>query len=168
MALILCSQCQQMKPAGPSYSWEGGNVCGLRCLHDAGDRTICKRTDYPDFVCGCTGYAKKRRSLREHRVNMRVMDQVIQQNGLEEELDDELEEVTGNTNFWLGLDDVMDEDSDAEDPERALVEENRELRRAAQDQKGFLEAVQGALECRALMTDVERARMQLEDMRGLR
>jgi hypothetical protein len=46
----------------------------------------------------------------------------------------------------------MDEDSDAEDPERALAEENRELRRAVGEQKAFVEAVQGALECRAQAT----------------
>jgi F0F1-type ATP synthase alpha subunit len=106
--------------------------------------------------------------LRRHRDNMRVMDNVITDHGLQEVMEEEMVEVTGNTNFWLSFDNEMDEDSDAEDTERALVEENRELRRTANDQKGFLEAVQGALECRALVTDVERARMQLEDMRGLR
>jgi hypothetical protein len=92
---------------------------------------------------------------------------MLARRGLEAALDERLDR-SGNANFHLDTDTDMDEDTDAEDPERALVEENRELRRAAKDQKGFLEAVQGALECRALMTDVERARMQLEDMRGLR
>ena len=128
---------------------------------------MCSRTDYPDFVCGCTRYAKKRRLLREHRESMRVMEKMLRRRRLEELLDTGLE-LAGHKRFWLGIDTDMDEDSDAEDPERALVEENRELRRAAKEQKGFLEAVQGALECRAMVTDVERARMQLEDMRGLR
>ena len=128
---------------------------------------MCKRTDYPDFVCGCTGYAKKRRLLREHRGSMRIMHRMIARRGLDAALDERLDR-SGNANFHLDTDTDMNEDTDAEDPERALVEENRELRRAAKDQKGFLEAVQGALECRAMVTDVERARMQLEDMRGLR
>jgi hypothetical protein len=141
-------------------------VCGSpQCLHDAGYHRICSRSD---VVCGCSRYAKKRRLLRNHRTNMRVMDMIIRRNGSEEELEDRLEQVTENSNFYLGLDPTMDEDSDAEDPERTLAEKVRELQEAAKEQKGFLEAVQGALECRAMVTDVERARMQLEDMRGLR
>jgi hypothetical protein len=66
----------------------------------------------------------------------------------------------------------MDEDSDAEDPERALVEEKarevKEVHDAAKEQRAFVKAARDVLKCRALMTDVERARMQLEDMRGLR
>ena len=95
------------------------------------------------------------------------MDRMLVRRGLGESLEVRLD-VAGCSRWYLGIDPTMDEDSDAEDPERALAEKVRELQEAAKEQKGFLEAVQGALECRAMVTDVERARMQLEDMRGLR
>ena len=38
------------------------------------------------WECGCTSYAKKRRLLRAHRVQMRVMTELIEEQGLEEEL----------------------------------------------------------------------------------
>jgi hypothetical protein len=77
-------------------------------------------------------------------------------------------ELAGAQRFDLDIDPDMDEDSDAEDPERAANEKVRELQEAANEQNGFLEAVRGALECRAVLTDLERARMQLEDLRGIR
>ena len=46
------------------------------------------------------------------------------------------------------------------------VEKVREIRESDEEQKAFVGAVQGALECRAMATDLERARMQLEDLRG--
>ena len=63
-----------------------------------------------------TGYAKKRRLLREHRRNMRIMEELVNENGLTSELEERLIEETGNTHFWLGVDSVMDEPSDQEDP----------------------------------------------------
>ena len=53
-------------------------ICSRECEHAAGDRF-----DYLRWNCECTDYAKKRRLLREHRVNMRVMDDVILENGLD-------------------------------------------------------------------------------------
>ncbi len=50
----------------------------------------------------------------------------------------------------------MDEGSDAEDPEQ-------ELRQEAADTRTFIEAMPGYLENRSLRTELERARMQLED-----
>ena len=68
-------------------------------------------------------------------------------------------EETGNTGFYLGWDSEMDEASDEEDPEQ-------ELRAAAADQSAMVQAVQGALECRKVLQDMERARMQLEDLKS--
>ena len=62
----------------------------------------------------CSGYAIKRRLLREHRVQMRIMDSVIRYRDLEEEVGDPLVEETGNTGFYLGWDSSeVDESSDA-------------------------------------------------------
>ena len=54
---------------------------------------------------------------------MRVMDELIEDHGLKEELQERLEDETGNTNFWLGLHESMDEGSDEEDPEAVLRQE---------------------------------------------
>ena len=107
----------------------------------------------------CSGYAIKRRLLREHRVQMRVMDNVIRQHKLEDDAQDAMVEETGNAGFYLGTDSEMDEESDVSDPEQ-------ELRAAAADQGAMVQAVQGALECRGVLQDMERARMQLEDVRS--
>ena len=136
-------------------------MCSRECEHAAGDRSGCLR-----WNCGCTDYAKKRRLLREHRVNMRVMDDVILENGLNEELKDRLVQETGNTNFFLGLDADLDEPSDAEDPEEELRATVDGLRAEAADQRSLVQAVQGALECRGVLLDLERARMELEDARS--
>jgi len=146
----------------PGYFWRDVWYCSRVCAHAAGDRTACL-----GWECGCTHYAKKRRLLRNHRENMRIMDDVIVDNGLEQELEHRLIEETGNTNFFLGLDEGLDEPSDAEDPEQKLRATVDSLRTEAADQSALVHAVQGALVCRAIATDLERARMRLEDHRSL-
>ena len=136
-------------------------MCSRECEHAAGDRSGCLR-----WNCGCTDYAKKRRLLREHRVNMRVMDDVILENGLDEELKDRSVRETGNANFFLGMDVDLDEPSDAEDPEEELRVTVKDLRAEAADQRSLVQVVQGALECRSVLLDLERARMELEDVRS--
>ncbi len=87
------------------------------------------------------------------------MENIIEDYDLEEVLDDLLEYETGNTNFYLGLDEGqggMDEDSDQEDPES-------QLREALDEKSSFIEAVTVVLENRALVTELERSRMQMED-----
>ena len=115
--------------------------------------------------CGCTRYAKKRRLLRRHRAQMRVMMDLIDDNDLQDELETELD-ATGNDNYWLGDHSDMDEPSDAEDPEAALRKEVSVLRADAADKSALLSAVQGALQCRSVLLDMERARMELEDLRS--
>ena len=107
-----------------------------------------------------------RRLLRDHRANMRIMEDLIDHHDLSSELDDLLIEHTGNTNFWLGEHEFMDEPSDAEDPEQTLRAANAALRMAAADQSTMVLAAQQALECGRLQRDVEHARMALEDLRS--
>ena len=57
----------------------------------------------------------------------------------------------------------MDETSDAEDPEAEAKEEAEALRQEAADTRAFIEATPGYLENRTLLTELERARMKLED-----
>ena len=58
--------------------------------------------------------------------------------------------------------------SDQEDPEAVLRLEVQQLRQEATDKQAFLEAAQLIVASRAVATDLERARMQLEDLCGLR
>ena len=94
------------------------------------------------------------------------MDDVILENGLEEELETRLFEETGNANFFLGFDADLDEPSDAENPEQQLRATVDGLRAEAADQRSMAQAVQGALECRGVLLDLEQARMELEDLRS--
>ena len=97
---------------------------------------------------------------------MRVMMDLIEDNGLEEEMEDKLIAETGNTNYWLGYTSDMDEASDVEEPEAALKKEVEGLKAEKADKQAMVSAVQGALECRSVLTDLERARMELEDIRS--
>ena len=107
-----------------------------------------------------------RRLLRAHRAQMRVMETLVDHEDLGDELDNMLVEFTGNSIFWLGQHDFMDEGSDAEDVEAVLRAENAALRASAADQSTMLLAAQQALECGRLQRDVEQARMALEDVRS--
>ena len=95
--------------------------------------------------CACTGYAIKRRMLREHRVLMRCMYALIVEHGLDAELD-ALWESNGDPRpgrgFGLDYDSELDELSDAEDLEQ-------QLRAELADRSALVQAVQGALECRS-------------------
>ena len=91
---------------------------------------------------------------------MRIMDDLITDYDLEDELEERVIEETGHTSFWLGYDsEIMDESSDKEDPEKAL-------RKEIDDKSHFLEAASSTLSLRQMTTEVERARMQMEDMRS--
>ena len=113
-----------------------------------------------------TEFSKKRRLLRNHRMNMRIMQEVIDGHGLASTLEERLIDETGNNNFWLGEDSDMDADSDQEDPEAVAKQQVIALLQESDDRKSLIDAVASTLECRAMATDLERARMQLEDIRS--
>ena len=119
-----------------------------------------------------TKYAYKRRMLREHRRNMRVMDELIIDHGLAAELEERLDDNTGNTNFFLGYDSDMDESSDAEDPEATLRDQVEELREEARNKKDFVEAIADHRGVKRhfeeVTQDLEHAKMCFEDTQGLR
>ena len=105
----LCGQCQE--PIVSPCRYNDVDYCSSKCCHDAGDRNCCR-----PGVCGCTAFAIKRRQLRKHRQQMRVMQQLIADNDLEDELDDAMEEDGSPDQYGLGIDSEMDEGSDREDP----------------------------------------------------
>ena len=102
---------------------------------------------------------------------MRIMDHYVLAGGLSDLVDRQMIFETGNTAFWLGYDQGpggMDESSDEEDPQAKAEQLVHELRREAADQQAFMAAVQGALDNRTVVTELERARMRLEDQMSAR
>jgi len=140
MALV-CGQCRAPFAANGLW-WQERWFCCAVCSHAAGDRTACHGRS-----CGCTAYAKKRRWLRAHRDELRIARDLLAERGLDAELETRLIRETGNTGFWLGFDDELDEPSDVEDPEAALRQEVAGLRAEASDRTSMVQAVEGALRC---------------------
>ena len=97
---------------------------------------------------------------------MRVMEEFITDRDLGDEMQEFMTEETGNTGFYLGHHSDMDESSGAEDPEKSQREEVRKLKAEAADRRAFVEAVQGGVECRSVTLDMERARMELADIKS--
>ena len=140
MAVVPCSQCGKELPhqADLRYFLGDKRMCNFKCMHDAGCRTHCGPG------CGCTGYAIKRRMLREHRELLRCMETIIAENGLYEELDvlwQNNRDPRPSRDICMDYDSEMDEESDAEDPEQ-------QLRNELADRSAMIEAISGALECR--------------------
>ena len=102
--------------------------------------------------------------LREHRKAMRVMEQLCEEEGLDEELDDRMMYYTGNTTVFLGHCDIRDETSDHEDPEATIRDELAATRQELAEKSAFVEAVSGALQCNRVSLDLERKSMMLEDV----
>ena len=90
---------------------------------------------------------------------MRIMDEFIRDQDLEDEMEERLIESTGDAGLFLGSDSEMDEASDKEDPEL-------ELRREANEKLSFIQMAQDMLAPREMARDLDRTRMQLEDLRS--
>ena len=108
---VVCGKCHG--PIEDPFEFRGVDYCSRKCCHDAGDRRHCRRG-----VCGCTAFAIKRRQLREHRQRMRIMEELIDDHGLEDELEVAMDEdgCPDYDPFDHDFDFDMDEGSDAEDP----------------------------------------------------
>ena len=140
MAVVPCSQCGKELPLQAEHKFFLGDkrMCNFKCLHDAGSRAHCGPG------CGCTGYAIKRRALREHRELLRSMYVIVQEHDLYEEVDalwQNNRDPRPSRDICMDYDSEMDEESDAEDPEQ-------QLRNELADRSAMIEAVSGALECR--------------------
>ena len=140
MAVVPCSQCGTELPLQAEHKFFLGDkrMCNFKCLHDAGSRAHCGPG------CGCTGYAIKRRMLREHRELLRCMECIISENNLYEELDalwQNNRDPRPSRDICMDYDPELDEESDAEDPEQ-------QLRNELADRSAMIEAVSGALDCR--------------------
>ena len=116
-----------------------------------------------------TSYAKTRRLLREHRAQMRVMEDVLEQNNLTFEYEVEVQVELDQSVVWLGYDagpDGMDEGSECEEPYAELHRENEDLRQEATDRQALISAIQDMGAYERVRLDLERARMRLEDRRS--
>ena len=102
--------------------------------------------------------------LREHRVAMRVMEEFLEEEGLDDELNDRMLFYTGDVTTYLGHCDIRDETSDHEDPEATIRDELAATRQELAEKSSFIEAVSGALQSSRVTLDMERKSMMLEDV----
>ena len=130
-----------------------------------------------EYICDCTcpdvtGYSKKRRLLREHRKTMRVMEEVIMDNHLTVAYNHALNAAPGHPQDWAVEEQSdLDETSDVEDPEKKAKHDLEENKREVADKErlfevAVFETARRSVEDRQVHLDLERARMELEDLCG--
>ena len=157
-----CYKCRHLR-ATP-IKVQRRSYCSRRCAHDDGYRGFC--WNWKD--CGCTGYSKKRRLLREHRDLLRIAEDVLNDHDLTEEYEERAAEETSGPYSTASINE-MDEESDAEDPELALRTENMLLRAELDDRDATQQAIAlatASLDRGALVRELTRARMEIEDLKG--
>ena len=131
-----------------------------------------------EYICDCTcddvtGYSQKRRLLREHRKTMRVMQGIIREHGLHGEYSEALQsDVDLAQDWWPGPEYQYPEDaSDSEDPEKKARDDLEEYKREVADKETLfqitvVETARKSVEDKQVHLDLERARMEREDLRG--
>ena len=129
-----------------------------------------------EYICDCTcpdvtGYSQKRRLLREHRKTMRVMQGIIREYGLHGQYSEALQADTAS-DWWPGPDyEELDESSDVEDPEKRARDDLEVYKREVADKEtlfqiAVVETARKSVEDKQVHLDLERARMEREDLRG--
>ncbi len=129
-----------------------------------------------EYICDCTcpdvtGYSQKRRLLREHRKTMRVMQGIIREYGLHGQYSEALQADTAQ-DWWPGPDyEELDESSDVEDPEKKARDDLEGYKQEMTEketlfQMAVVETARGSVEDKQVHLDLERARMEREDLRG--
>ncbi len=150
--------------SGGWSQWRGSRVLlpprtMTECAH-CGKRAAGDLSDTP--------YRRKRRALRDHRAEMRITRELIDEHGLLEDLEARIEEETGEPGVSLGHDPDLDADTDNEDPADLDLEDPDLVvatASAAADQHALVEAIGRAKEHYEHTLEVERLRMRLEDQR---
>jgi hypothetical protein len=130
-----------------------------------------------EFICDCicpdvTGYSRKRRWLREHRKTMRVMQGLIEYRELGEVYQRALT-FHPAADIWADEtpDAELDESSDMEDPEKTAKNDLEKYRKEVADKEilfqiAVVETARKSVEDKQVHLDLERARMEREDLRG--
>ena len=139
-------------------------------------QTNCPKCNEYIGDCTCddvTGYSQKRRLLKEHRKTMRVMQGIIREHGLHGEYSEALQsDVDLAQDWWPGPEYEYPEDaSDSEDPEKKARDDLEEYKREVADKESFfqiavVETAHRSVEDKQVHLDLERARMEREDLRG--
>ena len=97
--------------------------------------------------------------------DMRFVQDFLEARGMDRDYERAHREVFDDPHYlWLGLNPEIDEDSDQEDPELAL---RNSLATSNEDLSGnasFVEAAATILDNRGIAIDLERSRMQTEDV----
>ena len=131
-----------------------------------------------EYICDCTcddvtGYSQKRRLLREHRKTMRVMQGIIREHGLHGEYSEALQSDVDLAQDWWPRPDYeeLDESSDVEDPEKKAQADLEEYKREVADKEtlfqiAVVETARRSVENNQVWLELERARMEREDLRG--
>ena len=145
--------------------WRGQWYCGDACSHAAGDRTRCK-----GWNCGCTFYAKQHCAFRNLVAGLRIYEEaVLEVEGMQDDIEVRLDvaevywDIDMNDTIEETIDDQMDPDGQSRAAMRAKMEG---LLAEAADQHAMVEAAAGVLERRSVHLNLERARMELEDLRS--
>ena len=103
---------------------------------------------------------------------MKVMDDVIFENNLCGAYLRGLNVAPGGPQHWdVEENSRLDETSDVEDPEKTAKDNLKEYKQEVKEKENFfqmavVETAQRASECSQVHLDMERARMELEDLRG--
>ena len=107
-----------------------------------------------------TSYGKQRCVLRKHRIEMRIMDSLLNRNSLTDELQDDFVEETGNTGYWLGHVSCFDEL--VEDTEKLEMQE-----RLAEkgDMMRFIRAIQSCTTLKKVNVEMEELRAENAELR---
>ena len=93
---------------------------------------------------------------------MRVMEAVLDEHGLEQEVQARLDDAQC-ADFWLGIDSDMDEPSDAVPEATAKATAEAAVAQLG-EQQSFVQAAHDAAESTAMRLALERARMEREDL----
>ena len=130
-----------------------------------------------EYICDCTcpdvtGYSKKRRLLREHRKTMRVMERVILDGNLGVAFSHELNASPGAPQDWCVEErSDLDETSDVEDPEKTAKDDLQGYKQEMAGKEALFRmavvvTARASVEDTGIRLDLERARMEREDLRG--
>ena len=153
-----CTHCNEVLQGNP-FVWDDRRYCAWLCAHEAGDRSHCAWR-----VCGCTKYQIALRILRDHRRVMRVMEQVVDDLGHGDTLQERIFAATGDYGIDMEANPQLDK-SDDEDPERQLQEELEAARAQLAERSSRVAMAQNMLDLGSIRTEMERARMRAEDRR---
>ena len=107
-----------------------------------------------------TSCGKQRCVLRKHRIEMRIMANLLNRNNLTDELQDDTVEETGNTGYWLGHASCFDElveDTEKLEMQERLAEKGDAVR--------FIQAIKSGIKLQKVNVEMEELRAENAELR---